>query len=166
MLVIVSLSRNTIGDARDLLTTQNLVAFVVLAVVSAAADAVAGILNMCPTFRWFASGEEPTPAQRRAAVRIPRRQTAVVLAIWAVGGVVFVLLNLNVRGGVAYVIGGAILFGGLTTTCVGYLITQRMPPIISAAMKNATTDARSPGCSPDCCTSGCCSPRCRASVSH
>jgi adenylate cyclase len=145
-LVIASLSRNTVGDARNLLTRANLIALVVLVVVSATVGAVAGVFNMAPTFRWFAAGEEPTPAQQRAAVRIANRQTAVQFGIWVLSGAVFMLLNLHAGGRVAYVIGAAILFGGATTACTGYLVTQRtLRPIVAAAMKTTTADIEIPG---------------------
>ena len=47
-LVVFSLSRNTIGDARNLLAERNLIALCVLAPMSATVGAVAGILNMLP----------------------------------------------------------------------------------------------------------------------
>ncbi|MDV3127856.1 adenylate/guanylate cyclase domain-containing protein [Mycobacterium sp. 21AC1] len=146
LLVIVSLSGNTVGDARELLTTKNLIGFIALVTFSAVLDAVLGVINMRPTFRWFATGEEPTAAQQRAAVRIPVRQTAVEFTVWIISGAVFMVLNLDAQGGVAYVIGGSILFGAMITACVGFLITSRtLRPIIAAAMKDSTGRIRLPG---------------------
>ncbi|MDT5409158.1 MAG: hypothetical protein QOG14_1378, partial [Mycobacterium sp.] len=53
-LVIVSLTRNTVGDATNLLTARNLIALCGLVAVSATVGAVAGVLNVVPSFRWFA----------------------------------------------------------------------------------------------------------------
>ena len=146
VLVIVSLSKVTAGDSRQLLTAKNLIAFCVLIAVFAVVDAVAGVVNVHPSFRWFAAGGEPTPAQRQAAVRIASRQAAVHFTTWAVSGVIFVLLNLGADDGLAFVIGAAILFGGTTTTCVSYLITHRtLRPIIAASMTTSTADAKLPG---------------------
>ncbi|MDT5189627.1 MAG: adenylate cyclase [Mycobacterium sp.] len=145
-LVIVSLTRNTVGDASNLLTARNLIALCGLVAVSATVGAVAGVLNMVPSFRWFAEGAEPTPAQQRAALSIATRQTLVQFGIWAASGVVFSLVNLHSGGGVAYVIGAAILVGGATTACLGYLITQRtLRPILAASMKTATATGEMPG---------------------
>ncbi|MBO0677992.1 adenylate/guanylate cyclase domain-containing protein [Mycolicibacterium sp. S2-37] len=144
--MIVALSRNTIGDARQLLTATNLTAFIVLVTASAAVDGAVGAIGMRPTFTWFAEGAVPAPDQQRAALRIPVRQTAVEFGVWVVSGAVFMVLNLNARGGVAYVIGGAILFGAMTTACIGYLITARtLRPIISAAMAGSTAKISLPG---------------------
>jgi class 3 adenylate cyclase len=145
-LVIVSLTRNTVGDATNLLTARNLIALCGLVAVSATVGAVAGVLNVVPSFRWFADGDEPTPAQQRAALSIGTRQTIVQFGIWAASGAVFSLVNLHSGGGVAYVIGAAILFGGATTACLGYLITQRtLRPILAASMKTATATGEMPG---------------------
>ena len=145
-LVVFSLSRNTIGDRRNLVAERNLIALCVLAPMSATVGAVAGILNMLPSFRWFADGEEPTPAQQRAAVRIAQRQSAVAFAIWVVGGVVFALVNLDAGGGVAYLIATAVFFGASTTACMGFLVTLRtLRPIIAASMKTTTANAQLPG---------------------
>ena len=145
-LVIVSLTRNTVGDATNLLTARNLIALCGLVAVSATVGAVTGVLNVVPSFRWFADGDEPTPAQQRAALSIGTRQTIVQFGIWAASGAVFSLVNLHSGGGVAYVIGAAILFGGATTACLGYLITQRtLRPILAASMKTATATGEMPG---------------------
>ena len=146
LLVIISLSRNTIGDARDLLTPKNLIAFAALVAVSAVVDAIAGMVNIHPSFRWFAAGQPPTAAQKRAALRIAGRQTLVHFAIWVISGAVLVLINLDSGGGVAIVIGAAILFGAATTACVSYLITQRtLRPIIAASMEPSKMTVEAPG---------------------
>jgi hypothetical protein len=145
-LVIVSLTRNTVGDASDLLAARNLIALCGLVAVSATVGAVAGVLNMVPSFRWFADGAEPTPAQQRAALSIATRQPLVQFGIWAASGAVFSLVNLHSGGGVAYVIGAAILVEGATTAYLGYLITQRtLRPILAASMKTATATGEMPG---------------------
>jgi adenylate cyclase len=145
-LVILSLSRNTVGDARNLLSERNLIALVGLVTVSSIAGAVAGVLNVLPSVRWYAAGAEPTPAQQRAAMRIVTRQSAVQFAVWVVSGAVFVLLNLHAGGGVAYVIGTAMFFGAATAASMDYLITQQaLRPIIAASMKTMTSNAEVPG---------------------
>jgi adenylate cyclase len=144
--VIISLSTNTIGDASNLLTDKNLIAASGLVVMASVAGAVAGVLHVVPSVRWFVRGQESNPAQRRAALRIANRQTAVHFATWAASGAVFVVLNLDSGSGVVCVIGAALLFGGATTSCMGYLVTQRtLRPVIAAAMRTATADTQIPG---------------------
>jgi adenylate cyclase len=145
-LIVVSLSKNTAGDARALLTEQNLVTLVVLIAVSAVAGAAADVINVYPSLRWFANGQRPTPDQTRAAIRIPARQTAVHLAVWTVSGAVFALVNLQLGPPVAAVIGLVILFGAGTTASICHLLTQRtLRPVIAAAMWTTTDGGRTPG---------------------
>ncbi|MCV7352337.1 adenylate/guanylate cyclase domain-containing protein [Mycobacterium parmense] len=145
-LVIVSLTRNTSGNPGALFTRRNLIALCGLVAISATVGAVAGVLNMVPSFRWFADGAEPTDAQQRAAMRIAPRQTVVQFGIWVTSGAVFVLVNIRAGGDTAWVIGTAIVFGGAVTASMGYLITHRiLRPIIAASMKTATPTSEMPG---------------------
>ncbi|MET0701454.1 MAG: adenylate/guanylate cyclase domain-containing protein [Mycobacterium sp.] len=145
-LIVVSLSRNTAGDARALLTEQNLVTLIVLIAVSAVAGAAADVINVYPSLRWFADGETPTRAQTRAAIRIPARQTAVHLAVWIVSGAVFALVNLRLGPAVAAVIGLVILFGAGTTASICHLLTQRtLRPVIASAMRTTPSGDPAPG---------------------
>lgn len=146
-LVVLTLSRNTVGDARELLTQANLVALIALMVAAAIVDTVVGWVNVHPTFKWFAAGEDPTPQQQRAAMRIAPRQTIIQFTTWSVSALVYTLLNLGAGGGVAYVMGGAILFGGVAAACMGFLVTQRMlRPIVAASLTaSSSTIVRMPG---------------------
>jgi class 3 adenylate cyclase len=144
-LMIVSLTRNTGGDPGVVSSRKNLIALCGLVAISATVGGVTGVLNMVPSFRWFALGAEPTPDQRDAALRIATRQTVVQFGIWAASGAVFVLVNFH-DGAVACVIGTAIVFGGAATASMGYLITQRtLRPILAASMKTATPPGEMPG---------------------
>lgn len=138
-LVVLALSRNTVGDARQLLTSANLIALIALMTAAAIVDTVVGYVNVYPTFRWFAAGRHPTPQQQRAAMRIGPRQTVIQFGTWAVSAVVYTLVNLGAGGGVGYVMGGAILFGGVAAACMGFLVTQRMLRPIVAASLNASS---------------------------
>ena len=144
--MIVLLTRHA-GEGTDTLSSRrNLIALCCLVAISATVGGVAGVLNMVPSFRWFADGAEPTLAQQHAAMRIAARQTVVQFGIWAASGAVFVLVNFRAGAGVACVIGTAILFGGAATACMGYLITQRtLRPILAASMKTAALSGEMPG---------------------
>jgi class 3 adenylate cyclase len=146
-LVVLALSRNTVGDARQLLTQANLVALIALMVGAGIVDTVVGYFNVYPTFSWFAAGIAPTPAQQRAAMRIGPRQTVIQFGTWAVSAAVYTVVNLGAGGGVAYVMGGAILFGGVAAACMGFLVTQRMlRPIVAASLTGASaTSVTMPG---------------------
>ena len=109
--MIVSLPETAGGTPAPCPVERNLIALCGLVAISATVGGVAGVLNMVPSFRWFADGAEPTPAQQRAALRIAARQTVVQFGIWAASGAVFVLVNLRAGGAVACVIGTAICSG-------------------------------------------------------
>lgn len=147
ILVVLTLSRNTVGDARELITPANLIALGALMVAAAVIDTAVGCVNVYPTFKWFAAGRDPTPRQQRAAMRIAPRQTLIQFGTWAVSAVVYTLLNLDAGGGVAYVMGAAILFGGIAAACMGFLVTQRMlRPIVAASLTaSSATFVRMPG---------------------
>jgi adenylate cyclase len=145
-LMIVLLTPHAVGGADTLRTARNLITLGVLVAVSASVGSVAGVLNMLPSFRWYAHGEDPTPPQQRAARRIISRQTVAQFGIWVGSGAVFVLINLHAGWTVACVIGTAIAFGGASTACMGYLITQQtLRPIVAASMKTATATGEMPG---------------------
>ncbi|AKS33225.1 adenylate/guanylate cyclase domain-containing protein [Mycolicibacterium goodii] len=146
-LIVFALSRNTVGDARQLFTQANLIAMIALMVTAGIVDTVAGYVNVYPTFRWFAAGTDPTPQQQRAAMRIGPRQTIIQFGTWAVSALVYTLVNLDLGGGVAYVMGSAILFGGVAAACMGFLVTQRMlrPIIATSITASAAAHVTMPG---------------------
>ena len=45
--------------------------------------AVGGAVILAPTLRWYVAGDEPTPAQRDAAMKLAGRQSAILAAVWA-----------------------------------------------------------------------------------
>lgn len=143
---LISLSKNTAGDARALLTDRNLITIVVLIAVSAVTGAIADVVNVFPSLRWYAEGREPSARQRRAAVRIPARQTAVHLTVWILSGAVFTAVNLDLGAAVALLIGLVILSGAASTACMCHLLTQRtLRPIIATAMRATRPQRRAPG---------------------
>lgn len=143
---LISLLQNTVGDARALLTDKNVITTVVLISVSAVAGAIADVVNVFPSLHWFAEGRVPSSRQRRAAIRIPARQTAVHLTVWILSGAVFTVMNLDRGAAVAVLIGLVILSGAASTACICHLLTQRtLRPIITMAMQATTPQRRAPG---------------------
>jgi adenylate cyclase len=145
-LAVLSLSRNIAADTSPLFSADNVMALGVLVPVSAAVGTFGSVVNMRPTFRWYAEGREPSPAEQRAAVRMAHRQSAVQFATWTFSGVVFGLINLKAGAAVALLIASAILFGAITTSCIGFLVAQRaLRPIVAAALKSTAANAPIPG---------------------
>jgi adenylate cyclase len=144
--IAISLSRQMPHTAASLLTGQNLILAVALVVVSTAAAAVSGVAIVAPSLRWFAAGRQPDPQQQLAAVRIIRRQSLTLLAIWAVGGAVFILANLGAGWEAIVVMGSATLFGLSATVPTSMLFTRHtLRPVVAAASSDIETRERVPG---------------------
>lgn len=144
--VLVSLSRQTLVGTESLLTGANLRTVIVVVVLSTAATAVGSYLNVAASWRWFAAGTEPNAVQRRAAINIVRRQSAIVLTVWFSSGVVLLVTNHAAGAGVAVVIGMATVFGGTATVASSLLFTQRIiRPVVAAATSDFTGRVTAPG---------------------
>jgi class 3 adenylate cyclase len=111
--------------------TAVMVALVALGIVGVA---VAGSLSLAPTLRWYVAGDEPTPEQRDAALKIPGRQSAILFVAWAVAGAIFALLNLAGGAQLVLPLGLGVLLGGPAAAGMGMLLSQRtLRPIMRAA---------------------------------
>jgi len=111
--------------------TAVVVVFVALGIVSVA---VAGVLSLAPTLRWYVAGDEPTQEQREAAMKLPGRQSAILFAAWGVSGGIFILLNLASGAQLLLPILLGVLLGGPAAAGTGMLLGQRtLRPIMGAA---------------------------------
>jgi len=143
---VLSLVGHAGVDLRPFLTQRNLIALRAVVPLAAMAGAVAGVVILRPSFRWFVDDREPTEAEQRAAVRIPHRQSAVQFAIWTVSAVVFALVNLDAGVTISCLVAVIILFGAVMTSCVSFLVSQRaLRPITAAALKSTAANAPMPG---------------------
>jgi adenylate cyclase len=85
-----------------------------------------------PVERWLVEGRSPTEEERRVALAIPIRFAFISVVFWAIGAVLFTLLNAPTSGWASLVVGGAILLGGETTSAVGYLLAERIARPVTA----------------------------------
>jgi class 3 adenylate cyclase len=144
--IMTALSRETTGEAREMFEGGS--AGVITAVVIAAIGVVAGgsVLNVWPSARWFVAGQEPTSAQVRSAIRIGRRQSVFLLAVWAVCGATVVLANLDSAVAVAALTAPAIFFGATAAICTALLLTMRtLRPISAVAAPSVENRETAPG---------------------
>ena len=142
--VLVLLYRGS--EETDLLTTKNIVVLSIIIVAGAIGGSALGAWIVFGSLRWFASGEPPTPAQRRAALQMSIRETGVHIFIWITGGAAFIIANLEAGPNVIAMIALAVLFGGSATACMGYLVTERtLRPVIAAAMSPDLSCGPTPG---------------------
>ena len=91
-----------------------------------------GLRASAPVERWLRSGRPPTAEERRVALGQAFRFAAISGFFWAIGAVLFTLLNLPDSGWAALVVGGAILLGGETTCAIGYLLAERITRPVTA----------------------------------
>ena len=143
--IVVSLGDQAVAGAESVFTARNLIVTIALVVAGAVSMAVGGILIVAPLLGWPGSGREPTAKERRTALNISWRQTALLSAPWWAAAV---LLPMNLKGGagVALVIGVSIMFGATAAISTGFLFTQRtLRPLLAAAAADLDTGPVTPG---------------------
>ena len=110
------------------------------------AVAVGTALIFLPSLRWYAAGQEPTPQQREAAMHIPRRQTLLLQAVWALSALAVLVANHNVAVEVALLIVPAVFFGATAAILTSLLLTVRtLRPITAAAVPAEASRDTAPG---------------------
>jgi adenylate cyclase len=117
----------------------NTVVFVPVLVLGVAIGKYVGVRIGRPVIAWLESGQPPTDAARRAALRQPLWLLYLNGSIWVTAAVVFGLLNLTTSPRAAGDIAGTIVLGGFTTCTIAYLLAERiMRPVVSLTMDGAT----------------------------
>jgi adenylate cyclase len=96
--------------------------------------------------RWLAEERPPTEEERRVALSLPSRFALVGMVFWAIGAVLFTLLNAPTAGWSSLVVGGAIWMGGETTSAVCYLLAERIVrPVTALALAGGAPPAKTCG---------------------
>ncbi|CDO08840.1 transmembrane protein [Mycolicibacterium cosmeticum] len=144
--ILVSLSRQTLSGALPLVTPTNLLTLLVVVSLGTGAAAVGGHRIIAPALRWYEAGIEPDAGQRRAAINMIRHQSMLLLAIWLVGGVVFIVVNRAAGWAPMVLVGLSVLFGGISTVSSSLLFTQRVTrPLVAAATREFESRTTAPG---------------------
>jgi adenylate cyclase len=78
-------------------------------------------------YAWVAEDRAPTPAERETVLHEPLRLGTVSLVAWIGAAAVFIGLNLAFGNGAAILVrlGVGIVFGGLTTSTLAFLLVER-----------------------------------------
>ncbi|BBZ32485.1 adenylate/guanylate cyclase domain-containing protein [Mycolicibacterium confluentis] len=146
LLVMTALRRETLGDDQPPFNPDNdplIIALVVGAIVVVAVGSVAIVL---PSLRWYVTGTEPTPRQRRSALRVARRASLLLTWTWVGSGLIVVLANLESGFAVAVLVGPAVFFGATAAVCTALLLTVRtLHPLSAAAGPYAVRRDTAPG---------------------
>lgn len=125
---------------------KNMPAVVMVCVLGTICVAVAGVLSMVPTLRWFLAGDEPTTQQRDAAITLGARQTWILLSAWGLSGAIIMLLNWSAGPSLLLPILLGVMLGGPAAAGTGLLLAQRsLRPIMIAATRGANPRLTVPG---------------------
>src|SRR3954447_12339485 len=90
---------------------------------------------------WLDGGGPPTPAQRRAALLLPARQTVMHAVFWGVAIVFFAAIQAPLSGELARYTAVSIFMGALTTCAVSYLLAERvLRPVTALALAGAAPE--------------------------
>jgi len=144
--VVISLSSQTYGPTRSLLTQPNFAILIGLVVAATVATIVGAYWNITPSLHWFVTGAEPNPRQQRDAINMVRRQTFFLFATWVISGTVVIAANLAGGLSTAVMIVVAVLFGGTSSISTSLLFAQSIyRPIVAAANKEFTSRDTAPG---------------------
>jgi adenylate cyclase len=123
--------------------TAIVAAFVALGL---AGVATAGVLSVRPTLRWYVAGHEPTPKQRKDAMRLVGRQSGILLGAWGISGAVFSVMNLGGGAQVMLPILLGVVLGGPAAAGMGMLLSQRtLRPIMGVATRGSEPQLAVPG---------------------
>jgi adenylate cyclase len=85
---------------------------------------------------------DPSDAERRLVLRGPVRIGLRMGFLWAVAAVLFAVLNLRYSGLLAFEVAITVALAGVTTSAVGYLLTERILRPITARVLKADVPGR------------------------
>ncbi|WP_037159413.1 adenylate/guanylate cyclase domain-containing protein [Rhodococcoides fascians] len=123
--VVALLARSETATVGSILTDPAFSAFRWIVPLGITVGALAGIVLILPTLRWFAHEDIPTVEQSKRATRIPLHHTASHLALWLAFGFSMAALTHDAEHDVTVLIVIGTVFGAVTTAGTGYLLTER-----------------------------------------
>jgi len=136
--IVIPLHGQFAGDTQAYYGPRSLIIAAAIVVLGTTTVAVGGVVNLVPVLRWYVRGRQPNPDQRRAAMRLLGRQSAILAVVWAVSGIGYLLLNLDGFAVLWIPTVLAVVFGGTAAASLGLLLTQRsIRPILLAATQGS-----------------------------
>jgi adenylate cyclase len=119
----------------------NLILFVVLLPLWIAAAALWAMAAWRRTSRWLAEDRAPTPEERDATIRFPKRLAAMELGLWVAAAVPFVALNGAYSATLGVECAIETLLGGLTTCALAYLLDEKLSrPVVALALERTPVE--------------------------
>lgn len=125
----------------------NFLTFAVFMIVAIAVGSVWGHRRLKPTRAWLREDRTPDESEQRLTLRAPRRMLSVNAMMWLLANVVFVTRNAFFSLALAIVVGIIVALGGLTTSAIAYLLTERLlrPAVARALSSRAPNRPVTPG---------------------
>ena len=145
-IIVVPLGGITVSGPYPYFSDKNLVTAVLSVIVGTVAVAIAGVVNIAGTLRWFVPKREPDRGEYRATMNLVSRQSVILASTWGVCGAIFILFNLD--GGAAVVVPTflGVIFGAAAAVGTGLLLTQRtLRPILVSAARRSGGGVAAPG---------------------
>lgn len=132
----------TLGDVN----THNQLLFLGYLIIGVLVSTVVSVRLALPVLIWHRRRSRiDDAAARRRALTLPALLTGTNGAVWAVGGLLFTLLNLQVSVRSALVVAIASVVGALVTAALAYMQTEKvLRPITVAAMANDPESTTAP----------------------
>jgi adenylate cyclase len=103
----------------------NLVVFGIYMAISVPLGTWWGLRRTRPAVEWLRVDRAPTPEERRLVLQAPRSIVFVHVVLWSLAALVFGILNATYSGELAQRVALTVLFGGLVTCAVVYLLSER-----------------------------------------
>jgi adenylate cyclase len=100
-----------------------------------------------PGYEFLEQGRAPTETERDIALRMPLRMTIVPMTFWSLGALLLAGLYATESTELGTMVFDAIFLGGLTTTAMEYLFTERIwrQVVVLALLDDAPSRPVSPG---------------------
>ena len=124
-------------DNENAALAANLAAFAIFMVVAITIGIVWGHRRLGPMREWLREDREATEEEQRLTLRAPRRILLVNASLWTLAVGVFSALNATFSSALGVVVGLVVVLGGVTTSAVSFLLTERiMRPAVARALSH------------------------------
>ena len=113
----------------------NYIVFVVFVVVVFPLGVALDRRSVAPVRAWLREERDPTEDEQMDALLVPARLVVIHAALWSLGAVVFILLNLHFSARLALIVGITVVIGGAVVSALGYILAQRiLRPVAERAL--------------------------------
>ena len=110
-------------------------------IVGTVVTAFGGYRSIAPSLRWFTAGAYPDATQRRGAINLVRRQSAILLTTWALSGVVLIAANADSGASTAVCSSSPCCSAARRACSTRLLFTQRIVPADRRSSQQASSSA-------------------------